>query len=46
VPSIGQDFSGVICAETSPVQVANEVQLQLDLHLTKAAQAMAAISGQ
>ncbi|MGA3093152.1 MAG: hypothetical protein ABSD75_31535 [Terriglobales bacterium] len=46
VPSVGEDFSGEICTLTSPVQVANEVRLQLDLHLTKAAPAMAAISGQ
>jgi len=46
VPSIGEDYSGEICTATSPVQVANEVQMQLDLHLTKTAPAMAAISGQ
>jgi hypothetical protein len=46
VPSIGEDYSGEICTATSAVQVANEVQMQLDLHLTKTAPAMAAISGQ
>ena len=46
VPSIGEDYSGQICTETSPVQVANEVQMQLDLHLTKTAPATAAIPGQ
>jgi polyisoprenoid-binding protein YceI len=46
VPSIGEDYAGEICTATSPVQVANEVQMQLDLHLTKTAPAMAAISGQ
>jgi len=46
VPSVGEDFSGEICTETSPVEVANEVQMQLDLHLTRTAPAMAAISGQ
>jgi hypothetical protein len=45
VPSIGEDYSGEICTATSPVQVTNEVQMQLDLHLTKTAPAMAAISG-
>jgi hypothetical protein len=46
VPSIGEDYAGEICTATSPVRVANEVQMQLDLHLTKTAPAMAAISGQ
>jgi hypothetical protein len=46
VPSIGEAYSGEICTATSLVQVANEVQMQLDLHLTKTAPAMAAISGQ
>jgi hypothetical protein len=46
VPSIGEDYAGEICTATSPVRVANEVQMQLDLHLTKTAPAMAASSGQ
>jgi len=46
VPSVGEDFAGEVYTETSPVQVANEVQMQLDLHLTRTALAMAAISGQ
>jgi hypothetical protein len=46
VPSVGQDFSGQICTGTSPVQVANEVQIELDLHLTETAPAMAAVPGQ
>jgi len=46
VTSVGEDFAGEVYTETSPVQVANEVQMQLDLHLTRTALAMAAISGQ
>ena len=46
VPSVGEDFAGEVCTETSPVQVANEVQMQLDLHLARTVPAMAAISGQ
>jgi hypothetical protein len=46
VPSIGEDYAGEICTATSPVRVANEVQMQLDLHLTETAPATAAISGQ
>ncbi len=46
VPSVGEDFADAMCAETSPVQVANEVQIKLDLHLNTTALAMAAISGQ
>jgi hypothetical protein len=46
VPLVGEDFAGEVCRETAPVQVANEVQMQLDLHVTRTAAAMAAISGQ
>jgi hypothetical protein len=46
MPSVGEDFAGEVCKQTSPMQVANEVQMQLDLHLTRTASAMAAISGQ
>lgn len=46
VPSVGEDFAGEVYTETSPVQVANEVQMQLDLHLTRTASANAASSGQ
>jgi polyisoprenoid-binding protein YceI len=46
LPSVGEDFAGEMCTKTSPIQVANEVQMQLDLHLTKTAPAMTAISGQ
>jgi len=43
---VGEDYAGEVCTETSPVQVANEVQMQLDLHLTRTAPAMTARSGQ
>jgi hypothetical protein len=46
VPSVGEDFAGEVCTETAPVEVANEVQMQLDLHVTRTAPAMTAISGQ
>jgi len=43
---IGEGYAGEVCTETSPVQVANEVRMQLDLHLTRANSAMSASSGQ
>lgn len=43
---IGEDYAGEVCTETSPVQVANEVQMQLDLHLTRMASAVSVLSGQ
>jgi hypothetical protein len=46
VPSVGEDFMGEMCAKSSAVQVANEVQIKLDLHLNTTALAMVAISGQ
>jgi hypothetical protein len=45
-PLVGEDFAGEVCTETAPVQAANEVQMQLDLHVTRTSAAMAAISGQ
>jgi len=46
VPSVGEGFAGEVCTETSPVQVANEVRMQLDLHLTRTDSAASASSGQ
>lgn len=45
VPSVGEDYAGAVCTVTEPVQAANEVQLQLDLYVTRTAPVMA-ISGQ
>ena len=45
-PTVGEDFAGEVCTETAPVEVANEVQMQLDLHVTRTAPATTAISGQ
>jgi hypothetical protein len=46
VPWVGEDFAGEVCRETAPVQDANEVQMQLDLHVTRTTAAIAAVSGQ
>lgn len=43
---IGDDYAGEVCTQTSPVQVANEVQMQLELHLTRTPSAMAVVTGQ
>jgi hypothetical protein len=45
--TIGEDFAGEVCTETSPVRLAaNEVQMQLDLHLTRTESAALVSSGQ
>jgi hypothetical protein len=46
-PTVGEDFAGEMCTETSPVQLAaNEVRMQLDLHLTRTDSAVLVSSGQ
>ena len=45
--TVGEDFAGEVCTETSPVRLAaNEVQMQLDLHLTRSESAALVSSGQ
>ena|ERR1700722_12356208 len=45
--TVGEDFAGQVCTETSPVRlVANEVQMQLDFHLTRTESATLVSSGQ